>query len=661
MRECRGGIPGKTRPDAEKTRKILLVGNPNVGKSVLFNALTGAYSTVSNYPGTSVDVITGKAKLRSGPAEIVDTPGIYSLMPITGEERVARRILLENPGALVIHVIDARNLERMLAMTIQLIEAGLFVILVVNILDEAKRLGIRIDLAALERRLGIPVVGAVMKRKEGLRELRKAIDSYERDLAGPFPYSSQVEGDIGQVEELFKGSYTLSRRALALLLLQRDEEIADLVRREEKENYRIIETRVRELAYLRRGTFQLDLSLERKRLVSEIIKDVLVYTKRPGDDLAARISRLTIHPLLGIPLLAAIIYFGIYQFVGVFGAGVLVDLIEGGLFEGIINPWFEKTARLLIPWPLLEELFTGEYGLVTFALRYAFGIILPIVVTFFLFFSVLEDSGYFPRLALLSDRVFKVIGLSGRAVLPLVIGFGCGTMATVVTRTLETRRERIIATLLIALAIPCSAQLGVIVALLAQTKGALIVWAATVALVFLLVGLLTARVLPGREPIFYLEIPPLRLPQLSNILIKTLSRIKWYLLEILPIFLLVSVLMWFGKTIDVFHYLTRGAYFFLRYLDLPEESAVAFILGFFRRDYGAAGLYDLKSQGILDPRQLAVAAVTLTLFVPCVAQFMIMLKERGVMAASAIFLFVTLIAFGVGALANQALIYTGWL
>jgi len=199
------------------------------------------------------------------------------------------------------------------------------------------------------------------------------------------------------------------------------------------------------------------------------------------------------------------------------------------------------------------------------------------------------------------------------------------------------------------------------VALLAHTKGALIVWAATVALVFLLVGLLTARVLPGREPIFYLEIPPLRLPQLSNILIKTLSRIKWYLLEILPIFLLVSVLLWFGKTIDVFHYLTRGAFFFLRYLDLPEESAVAFVLGFFRRDYGAAGLYDLKSQGILDPRQLAVAAVTLTLFVPCVAQFMIMLKERGVMAASAIFLFVTLIAFGVGALANQVLIYTGWL
>ena len=201
---------------------------------------------------------------------------------------------------------------------------------------------------------------------------------------------------------------------------------------------------------------------------------------------------------------------------------------------------------------MIRELFVGEYGIITLGLRYAVGIILPIVATFFLFFSLLEDSGYFPRLALLVDRLFKKIGLTGRAVIPMVLGFGCDTMATMVTRTLETVRERIIATLLLALAIPCSAQLGVILALLSKAPGALLVWSVCLLLIFLVIGFLAARVVPGETPMFYMELPPMRLPQLSNVLTKTYTRMQWYFMEILPLFILASVLLWLGKITGFF-------------------------------------------------------------------------------------------------------------
>ena len=170
-----------------------MVGNPNVGKSVLFNALTGAYVTVSNYPGTSVEVARGTAVIAGERFEIIDTPGMYSLLPITEEERVARRILLEDSPDMIIHVVDARNLERMLAMTIQLLEAGLPVILVVNIMDEAERLGIAIDIPLLAIRLGIPAVGAAIAKKRGLSEIREIISNYKRSVSP----SSRIQQTTG--------------------------------------------------------------------------------------------------------------------------------------------------------------------------------------------------------------------------------------------------------------------------------------------------------------------------------------------------------------------------------------------------------------------------------------------------------------------------------
>jgi ferrous iron transport protein B len=307
----------------------------------------------------------------------------------------------------------------------------------------------------------------------------------------------------------------------------------------------------------------------------------------------------------------------------------------------------------------LQDLLIGEYGVISLGLRYAIAIILPIVTTFFLAFALIEDSGYLPRLAMLIDRLFKLIGLSGRAVIPIVLGFGCDTMATLVTRTLETRREKLIATFLLALAIPCSAQLGVILGLLAGHSLAVGIWAGVIALNFLVVGYLAAKLLPGERSLFSIEIPPLRWPSLSNVLVKTYTRVHWYLKEILPFFLIASVVIWLGQITGVFGMLVNALAVIVQAIGLPKETAVAFLFGFFRRDYGAAGLYDLHNAGVLSGVPLVVAAVTLTLFVPCVAQFMITAKERGWRTAIAMALFIFPYAFFMGWLVNFILTKLG--
>lgn len=642
------------------TGKVALVGNPNVGKSVLFNALTGAYVTVSNYPGTSVEVSRGNAVISGQQWEVIDTPGMYSVHTITEEERVAREILLHETPDVVLHVLDARNLERMLAMTIQLIEAGLPVILIVNIMDEAERMGLSIDLQLLQQKLGIPVIGAATARKRGIDEIRAAITSYRCHCRQQnFEYSRLLERDINEVAGLMKGEYIISRRALALLLLQQDDEITGLVSLREGGDYDLISEKVREIAFDRRESFHLDLSLERKEMVRRIINGVFSAPEKRVVTVAERLSGLAVRPLTGVPLLLIVLYFGLYQFVGVFGAGTVVDLLEKQIFIEMFNPWITATVKMLVPWEVIQELFVGEYGIITLGIRYAVGIILPIVATFFVFFSFLEDTGYFPRLALLVDRIFKHFGLTGRAVIPMVLGFGCDTMATMVTRTLETTRERIIATILLSLTIPCSAQLGVILALLSKFPGALAVWGCCLLFLFIAVGLLSAKILPGEAPMFYMELPPMRLPQFGNVVTKTYTRMQWYFFEILPLFVLASVLLWLGKITGFFEKMVDAMTPVMAAIGLPKETAVAFIFGFFRRDYGAAGLYELQTKGLMDARQLTVAAVTLTLFIPCVAQFLIMKKERGWKVAGAIGVFVSLLAFGSGYVLNKMLLATG--
>ena len=636
-----------------QTRKVYLVGNPNVGKSVLFNALTGSYAVVSNYPGTTVEVSRGSAELDGERVEIIDTPGMYSLRPITDEERVSRDLLLSGAGCMV-HVVDAKNLPRMLPLTLELAMMGRPLVLALNLMDEAKSAGVKIDTGGLSRALGVPVVELVATKGEGLSELRALLSAEPPPPAPPLvPFPGPVEAAL---EALSSAVPPTAQRFWALHLLEGDPaavrlfpEISD--RAEAARNL------------LGSSSRQKALPADVAQAFHEAAKAMLagVYDDgiHPGRAPAQRLDKLLLNPWTGFPILGLVIYFGLYQFVGVLGGGTLVNFLENTVFGHWINPLFEKVFAAIVPWDTFRSLFVGEYGMLTLGLRYATAIILPIVGTFFLAFSVLEDTGYLPRLAMMLDRLFKAIGLNGRAVIPLVLGFGCDTMATMVTRILETKRERVIATFLLALSIPCAAQIGVILGLLSGHPGALVLWAVIMLGIFVAAGTLMANFLPGERPTFFMELPPLRWPTLKNVWSKTVSRMGWYFMEVFPLFILASLLIWVGQVTHLFEKVVALVVPLVEFLGLPAEAAVAFLFGFFRRDYGAAGLYDLQHHGALTGNQLLVATVTLTLFLPCIAQFLIMRKERGWGPTLAMSGIILVTAFGLGWLLKTALVLTG--
>jgi ferrous iron transport protein B len=469
------------------------------------------------------------------------------------------------------------------------------------------------------------------------------------------PVEFSIEVALEQIESLLKENYILSKRAIGLLLLQEDKDIENSVREKDADNFGKIKDIIHETKEHYTHPLDYIITMRRQQEVREIVKRVIEPIERKKVSFQERLSQITMHPVTGIPILLLVLYWGLYKFVGEFGAGILVDFLESVVFEGYINPFVTKVFTAIVPWQIIQDLFVGEYGIITLGARYAIAIILPIVAVFFIAFSIIEDTGYLPRLAMLIDRIFKKIGLSGRAVIPMVLGFGCDTMATMVTRTLPTKRERIIATMLLALAVPCSAQLGVIIALLEGRKLAMLIWAGVISLVFLFIGYLAAKILPGKYPTFYMEVPPLRLPKLSNVFVKTYTRVRWYLKEILPLFILASAFIWIGqitKLFDVFINLLKGP---VRLIGLPPEAAHIFLLGFFRRDYGAAGLYDLNKTGILSGVQLVVACIALTLFLPCIAQLLMNIKERGLKTGIGISVFILLFSFTIAFIVNYLL------
>ncbi len=641
---------------------IVLVGQPNVGKSVLFHALTGKYETVSNFPGTTVDVARGVGSFHGTKRVVYDTPGVLSLIPRTDDERVARDMIINTKPDVVVQVADCKDLSRALHITMELSAFHLPMVLVLNMSDEARDRGIIIDSKHLSERLGVPVVETVAITGEGIPELKSAIETARVPKASPLH-----NGEVVKVLKRIQGAFDAERfpfaEAVSLALLLNDQSAwshaAQFVK---KDHICRIEHELKD-AKRRFARSQEMLYFEAKQgMVQELVGESRSQKAASGGNFSARLGLWTMRPFTGLVIAAATLFL-MYLFVGVFGATVLVGLLEEKLFNGFINPLITSVSDRFIPIDFIRDLLVGEYGLVTMALTYSVALIFPIVTTFFLFFGALEDSGYLPRLAVMMDRFFRAIGLNGKAVFPMVLGLGCGTMATVTTRILGSKKEKILVSLLLTLAVPCSAQLGVIFGMSAALSlKVLAVWLGVIVGSMMLVGWGASKLLPGGRPSFITELPPLRFPQVSNVVRKVRSRLKWYAIEVIPLFLAATVVLFF---LDRFGFLQGIKNVFspvvTGFLGLPDKATEAFIIGFLRRDYGAAGFFVLSRDGLLNVRQLVVSLTMITLFMPCLAHLLVTVKERGKRTAFFIFSFVMVYALLVGGALNFVLKWTGFL
>lgn len=574
--------------------KLVLAGNPNVGKSVFFNYLTGVYVDVSNFPGTTVDISSG----RFDKYVVMDTPGVYGISSFNDEERVARDVILY--ADIILNVVDALHLERDLFLTQQIIDTGKPVIVALNMMDDVKRNGVKIDIGKLSKELGVKIIPTTAVKGEGLEEVKKSISEAR--------VGNRLEIVKTNIDKVKNYAEVDSER---LLILEEDENV---IQRNNADN----NIKLRE-----------DIYKERRERVDNIIENS-VEEVTEGASFKTKLGRWMIQPLTGIPILLAALYL-LYQAIGVFVAQTVVGVTEGVIMGEYYNGFIMNTlGKIISPDTFIGHLILGEFGVLTMAPIYLIGLLLPLVAGFYLFLSILEDTGYLPRIAALVDRSLTFIGLNGRAVIPMILGFGCVTMATITTRLLGSKRERFIATMLLGLAIPCSAQLGVIAGLVSKIGPKYTtIYVLTIFLSFAIVGTLLNKLMPGESTHLLIDLPPLRIPKTSNVLKKTYLKTKMFMFEAGPLFVLGAVIVTIlqdsgalNGIINFFAPVTQG------FLKLDPVVAQVFIMGIIRRDFGAAGLNTLADQGVLNAPQVLIALVVITLFVPCIAAIMVIFKER---------------------------------
>ncbi len=648
-----GDTAAAVQGNGDEERRLILVGHPNVGKSKIFSLLTGQYVVVSNYPGTTVEVSSGKASQLD--YHVVDTPGIGGVVPRSEEELVALRALLTDHVAAVLQVGDAKNLRRTLLLTLALIETGLPNVLALNMADEAEKIGYRIDRDRLSRSLGFPVVMTVATEGKGRPEL---LESLRRPARSPIriTYDPRVEAAALQIADQLP-DYRISKRAIALTLLSANASLVDtLLGGQEKQCRAVKEIIVRTQSDVLEPLQQLIMNA-REACVERLIRECQTMGKEPGfrSRVAAFLDRVSIHPLWGIVLLFGIL-FVMYEFVGVFAAGTVVDFFQEVLFGKVLLPPVVQLASHL-PFVVLRDFLVGPYGQITMGITLALAIVLPTVTAFFIVFSILEDTGYLPRLQVMLNRIFSFVGLNGKAVIPIVLGFGCGTMAVIVTRILETRRERIIATLILALGIPCAPQMGLILGLFAKIGFLpLVLFFAFLTGQLIAAGWLASKLFPGETTAFVTELPPYRLPQARNVVNKTVYRSYWFIREVIPWFLVGTAMLFLADLTGALPELKRLLEpVVVGMLDLPAQTSEGFILGFLRREYVAAYFFDMYGKGLMDNLQAFVATMVMTLFIPCTASTFVIIKERGIGVGLAIVTFVTVYAIVAGTIINFVL------
>jgi ferrous iron transport protein B len=543
-------------------RKILLVGNPNVGKSVLFSRLTGVRATASNYPGTTISYTRGFLKLGEEKVEVIDVPGTYTLQPTTEAEEIALQML--DTGDIVIDVVNATNMERSLYLTLQLLERGTPVIVALNLWDDTKHRGIDIDLDKLRQFLGVPVIPTVAVTGEGIKDLVEHIPkatSPGTPVRGRDERWATIGSIIDQVQHIDHRHHTWLER------LQ-------------------------------------DASV--KPLPGGMIAVVVLIC-------AFLVIRFIGESLIGYVLdplfnnLWAPVVVWLSNLMG--GSGFLHDIVVGKVVGGEVN-------------------FVESFGLLSSGLYVPFAMVLPYIISFYLVLGLLEDIGYLPRLAVLMDTIMHWLGLHGYAIIPTLLGLGCNVPAVLATRILESKRERFIASTLVSIAVPCAALQAMIFGLVGERGGqyvAIVYGSLFVAWVIL--GIILNHAAKGFSPELLIEIPPYRLPPWRIVLQKLWMRVYGFLAEAIPIILGAIVVINMLYSLRVFDAIANfTAPVVTGLLGLPKEAVTSLIIGFLRKDVALGMLAPLA----LTAKQLVVASVVLAMFFPCIATFVVLLRELGV-------------------------------
>ena len=586
---CHGAQTRAKRGRGKKSglKKVLLMGNPNVGKSVVFSRLTGVRVIASNYPGTTVGYTQGLMKVGDETAEVIDVPGTYGLEPTCEAEEIALEMLAA--GDVVINVVDATNLERNLNLTLQLLERGVPMVVAMNMWDDVGHRGIHIDLKRLEELLGVPVIPTVAVSGQGIKEMVESIP-------------------LARAAELPPRSHD-----------------------------------------------------ERWAAIGSIVEQVQQVTHRHHTWLE-RLEDASVRPVTGIIIAAVILagtFFGI-RFVG----ESLITYVLDPAFEYLWTPVVLWLSNLLggagiIHNVLLGRIAAGEvsyvesFGLLTTGLYVPLAMVLPYIVAFYLVLGLLEDVGYLPRLAVLMDTIMHRLGLHGYAIIPTLLGLGCNVPAILATRILESKRERFIAATLISIAVPCAALQAMVFGLVgARGIQYVAIVYGTLVVVWVVLGFILNRLVKGFSPELLIEIPPYRIPPWRTVLQKLWLRVNGFLREAIPIILGAVLVINILYTLGVFDAIANlTAPVVTGLLGLPKEAVVALVIGFLRKDVAVGMLAPLA----LTSEQLVVGSVVLAMFFPCIATFVVLLRELGVVGMLKSAAIMITVALAVGGLLNVIL------
>ena len=543
-------------------RKILLVGNPNVGKSVLFSRLTGVRATASNYPGTTISYTRGFLKLGEEKVEVIDVPGTYTLEPTTEAEEIALQML--DTGDIVIDVVNATNMERSLYLTLQLLEKGTPVIVALNLWDDTKHRGIDIDLDKLRQFLGVPVIPTVAITGEGIK-----------DLVEHIPKATSPDAPVRTRDERWA---TIGS-------------IIDQVQHIDHRHHTWLE-RLQDASV--------------KPLTGGMIAVVVLIC-------AFLVIRFIGESLIGYVLdplfnnLWAPVVIWLSNLMG--GSGFLHDIVVGKVVGGEVN-------------------FVESFGLLSSGLYVPFAMVLPYIISFYFVLGLLEDIGYLPRLAVLTDTIMHWLGLHGYAIIPTLLGLGCNVPAVLATRILESKRERFIASTLVSIAVPCAALQAMIFGLVGERGGQYVaIVYGSLFVAWIILGIILNHAVKGFSPELLIEIPPYRLPPWRIVLQKLWMRVYGFLAEAIPIILGAIVVINMLYSLRVFDAIANfTAPVVTGLLGLPKEAVTSLIVGFLRKDVALGMLAPLA----LTAKQLVVASVVLAMFFPCIATFVVLLRELGV-------------------------------